>query len=161
MSAKDLSFNKPNNGLRSTAMMSLSQPRTKSLALYKAFATANSLPSTGEYLDSASLVNLPQAKTSFQPSTLHLGWSWSHSHHFWRRKNPIPCLLQSVARQVCLPTSKCLTPSVTALMISPFANSNFSFSSSVHLKSVDHVSGFSKCLKGSMTLDILKLKLTC
>ena len=156
MSPRDLSFKRPSNGLWSTASTRFSHPRTKCLDLYKASVTASNLPSTGLYHDSAGLVNLPPANTNFHPSLQHLGWISRQSHHFWSKKNPMSCLLQSVARQVFLFTSKYLTPLVTAFTISSLARSNFSTNWSSHMKPSDQVSGFSRCLNCSIKLDMEK-----
>ena len=71
-------------------------------------------------------------------------------HSFWSRVKPIPCLLQSVARQVTFPMSKVLTPCSTASMIHSLDLSNESCRSWVHRKSE---LGFSKLRKGSMVSD--------
>merc|ERR1711888_256477 len=89
----------------------------KCLALCRASTTARHSPSVGEYLLSEGLINLPPARTSFQPSLQHLGCTSLQSHHFCSKKNPIPAFDQSHARHVGLLISKCWTPSFTASTI--------------------------------------------
>ena len=155
MSAKDLSFKIPKSGLWSTATTSLLHPRRKCLAFCKASTTANNSPSTGEYRLSAGFVKRPPARTNFHPSLQQFGLiSPSQSHHFCIRKNPIPCLDQSVARQVHRSFSKYFTPLTTASTIFSFARLNFDSRLSVHVNPDDHVSGFKRCRNSSMTADI-------
>merc|ERR1712155_245750 len=105
--------------------------------------------STGLYLLSAGFVNLPPASTNLHPSWQQLVLISSQLQYFWLRKKPIPFLLQSVARQVHLLTSKCLTPSTTVSIIFSFARLNFFSRSSVQTNPDTHESGFNRCLKSS------------
>ena len=68
-------------------------------------------------------------------------------HSFWSKVKLIPCLLQSVARQVTFPMSKVLTSCSTASMIHSL---DLSCRSWVHRKSE---LGFSKLRKGNMVSD--------
>ena len=129
--------------------MRFGQPRTICLALNSASDTAKHSPLTGLYLLSTGLVNLPPARISFHPPWQQSGRRSVHSHHFFIKKNPNPCLLQSVARQVGLEISKLLTPSCTASTIFSLAASNSLFSASFHSKA-SQVSCPSMCLKADM-----------
>ena len=82
-------------------------------------------PSTWEYLDSAPVVNLLPAKTTIHPSSKQRGVSSPvQLQVFWSSRKPIPVLLQSVCKQVCLFISKFLIPCLTFLIISPLLSSN-------------------------------------
>ena len=86
--------------------------------LFNAHAIAAASPSIGAYLVSASLQNLDPAKTSFHPSGQQTGaLSIEQEQYFCNKRKPIPCLLQSGARQVTLSRSNVDTPSLTKSVI--------------------------------------------
>ena len=134
ISPSSLSPNILRRGLWSTAMVSLSLPRVKCLVFWSAQATARASPSTGWYLDSAPVVNLLPAKTVFQPPAQQVGVMSVHLHLFWDRWNPIPTLLQSVARTVSLSMEKVLMPFLMASTIFALLALNASEASAVHAK---------------------------
>ena len=117
MSPSSLSPRIFSRGLWSTATVSLSLPRVKWRVFWRAQATARASPSTGAYLDSAPVVNLLPARTTFHPVLQQPGTLPSHWQCFWDRWNPIPVLLQSVPRRVVLPGSKDSMPSLMASRI--------------------------------------------
>ena len=116
------------------------QPSTTYLALSKVQATAKASPTTGEYLDSAGLVNLDPANTRDQPSLQQVGVRMVQLHCFCSKQKPMPVLLQSVAKQVTFPMSKVFTPSSTALMIISLELLKVSCSSCVQQNSVEGLS---------------------
>ena len=79
---------------------------------------ASASPSTGAYLDSASVVKWDPANISFQWPFPHSGpWLVGQEQCFWCKRNPMPALLQSLDMQVGLSTSKLLTPSMMSCTI--------------------------------------------
>ena len=106
MSCCDLSPNTLTSGLWSTAIIKLSQPRTKWRDFSSASTTASASPSIGAYLDSALLVNRLPTRVTRHPLVQHKGLMGWQSQCFCVSQKPIPDLLQSVARQVGLPYQK-------------------------------------------------------
>ena len=104
-------------------------------------------PSTGEYLDSAPVVNLLPANTTICPSSQQRVVSTVQLQVFWSSRKPIPVLLQSVCKQVCLFISKVLIPCSTFLIISPLLSSNAFCNSVVHSNTAD---SFNNGLNGSI-----------
>ena len=85
----------PINRFWSVAILRSLQPSTNILAFSSAQATASNSPSVGEYQLSDGVVKRDPANTSFQPSG-----QVSHSQYFWRRRYPMPSLLQLVCKIV-------------------------------------------------------------
>ena len=98
------------SGLWSTAMVRFGQPRTKCRALSRAVTTANGLPSTDAYRDSAEWVNLLPISVILQPCGQQKRVEPVHVQCFWNSQKPTPDLDQSVARQVGFDLSKILIP---------------------------------------------------
>ena len=118
---RSLSLRILTSGWWSVATMRFGQPIMNVWHFWSDQATAVASPSMGAYLDSASVQNLLPAKTSFQPSWQHIGaLSRGHLQCLCNKRNPIPSLLQSGARQVILLTSKVDMPSLTRLIITCF-----------------------------------------
>ena len=91
----------PINRFWSVAILRSLQPSTNILAFSSAQATARNSPSVGEYQLSGGVVKQGPANTSFQPSGQHIGaFVVSHSQYFWRRRYPMPSLLQLVCKIV-------------------------------------------------------------
>ena len=105
ISSSDLSPNSFNKGLWSTATIRFVHPKTKYLALSKAWTTANASPSIGAYRDSAGFVNRLPTSAIFQPDGQQKGFIFVQMQYFWKSQNPNPDLDQSVARHVTLDLS--------------------------------------------------------
>ena len=70
---KSLSFRIPNNGSWSVETIKLGQPSVNYLEWCNDHATANALPSVGEYLLSGGLVNLEPENINFHPVSQQVG----------------------------------------------------------------------------------------
>ena len=104
-------------GLWSTAIMRVSQPRTKNLVLSRASATARASPSTGASRDLAAWVKRLPTKVIRQPVGQQKGCVDGQWQCFWSNQYPIPSLDQSVARHVGFVLSNIRTPSCISLTI--------------------------------------------
>ena len=107
--------------------MMFGQRMTNTRHFSNAHTIAAASPSVGAYLHSASVQNLPLANSRHQPLGQQLGaFSIVHWQCSRRSRKPIPCLLQSGARQVTWSLLNVVTPFWTRTIITSLESLNAS-----------------------------------